>query len=309
MPDRILDLSDAPCKVALRNDLLVLAPRGGTEVTVPVAELAAVVAAHPQISFSHPALAALATANVAVVVCNGKYLPAGMLLPLDANTLQTARFAKQAALGQPARKRLWRQLIRLKVQTQGAVLKALTGKDAGLKALAQTVKSGDPSNVEAQAAKKYWGRVFGDPQFRRYREGEDQNRHLNYGYAILRGLTARAICASGLHPSLGLHHHNQYNAFCLADDLMEPWRPIVDLQVARWLSLPDHDPEDPLDQATRGWLLEQLLGRYLIDGEWRVLFDCLGRVAASLAQVCLGERRDLLLPQLEIHATATQGTA
>ncbi|MCG3153205.1 MAG: CRISPR-associated endonuclease Cas1 [bacterium] len=297
MPDRILDLSDTPCKVGARNSLLVLSAQDAPDLTIPLEDLAAVVAAHPQISFSHPALSALASHQVALIVCDSKYLPSGMFLPLEGHFVQTERFAQQAAASVPTRKRCWAQVIRLKIATQGAALEAQTGSDAGLRTLSGRVKSGDPSNLEAQASRKYWERIFGDRQFRRDRQAGDQNRHLNYGYAILRGITARAICGAGLHPSLGLHHKNRYNPFCLADDLMEPWRPLVDLAVARWIA--DHDPEDPLDQTTRRWLLEQITGRYLWQGEWRTLFDCIARVASSLAQVYAGERKTLLLPELD----------
>ena len=136
----------------------------------------------------------------------------------------------------PVCKRLWRQIVRAKIKAQAALLVELRGTDFGLGALVLRVRSGDPSNVEARAARRYWPHVFADLDFRRHRENEDQNILLNYGYAVLRAIIARAICAAGLHPSLGIHHHNRYNAFCLADDLMEPFRPAVDHAVAEYMA-------------------------------------------------------------------------
>lgn len=298
MPDRILDLSDIPCRVSTSNGLLVLKTGDAPDFTVPLDDLAAVVASQPRLDFSHAALSAMAAAGVMLIVCDGKYHPAGMFLPIEGYYLQTARFVQQAAATAPTRKRQWQLIIQLKIAAQGAILAALTGDDAKLLELSEKVQSGDPSNLEGQASRRYWGKLFGDPKWRRDREAEDQNRHLNYGYAILRAITARAVCAAGLHPSLGLHHKNQFNPFCLADDLMEPWRPIVDYHVALWIR--DHDPEDPLDQTTRRWLLEKLTGRYLLEGEWRTLFDCITKVAQSLGQVYAGERKTLVLPDLDV---------
>ena len=296
MPNRLLDLTDDPLKLSVRTDLLCLHRDGIELATVPLNEIAAVVLAQPRISLSHAVLSGLASAGAALVVTNEKHLPVGMLLPLEGHFIQAERFAKQAAAPLPTNKRLWQQLIRAKVLAQSAVLTELHGNDEGINHLAARVKSGDPDNIEAQAARKYWPVLFDDPSFRRDRERPDQNRHLNYGYAVLRAIVARAICAAGLHPSIGLHHHNRYNAFCLADDLMEPLRPLVDRLVALWVR--ENDPEDPFNRAAKVHLITGLTGRVWLDNAWRTLFDVVGLTASSLAQVYEGSRRALVLPDL-----------
>ncbi len=171
----------------------------------------------------------------------------------------------------------------------------LRGSDFGLAALAARVHSGDPSNVEARAARRYWPRVFADLDFRRHRENEDQNILLNYGYAVLRAIVARAICAAGLHPSLGIHHHNRYNAFCLADDLMEPYRPVVDRAVAEYMST--HDEPYKLEAAAKQNIIGDLTSRYDVNDQQRTLFDTAARMASSLADVFMGNADQLELPE------------
>jgi CRISPR-associated protein Cas1 len=203
------------------------------------------------------------------------------MLPLVMHSLQTERFAAQAGLALPVRKRLWQQIARAKILAQSRLLEQRTGVDLGLAGLASQVRSGDPANLEARAARIYWQKVFGEIEFRRDRELDGLNACLNYGYAVLRAIVARAICGAGLHPSLSLHHHNRYDAFCLADDLMEPFRPVVDRVVA---GLRDERGADvPLDRDAKKRILEALLGRFESEGESRTLFDWLRRVADSLA--------------------------
>ncbi|MBZ0254251.1 MAG: type II CRISPR-associated endonuclease Cas1, partial [Candidatus Methylomirabilis sp.] len=232
----------------------------------------------------------------AFVACDEKHLPVGMLLPIDAHFVQAERFARQAEAAFPVKKRLWKQVVQAKIRAQGRLLDALHGKDMGLLPMAGRVRSGDPDNLEAQASRRYWGALFDKPGFRRDRTAEDANRNLNYGYAVLRAIVARAVCAAGLHPSLGLHHHNRYDAFCLADDLMEPFRPVVDGAVVRWVR--ERGEGAPFDREAKARLLEALTGRFEAEGEARTLFDLAARAASSLAGVFLGERADLALPEL-----------
>jgi CRISPR-associated protein Cas1 len=191
-------------------------------------------------------------------------------------------------------------------------LRALRGEELdglaelGLRAMAERVRSGDPENVEAQAARKYWPLLFG-PAFLRDREAAGVNPMLNYGYAILRAMTARAVCAAGLHPTLGLHHHNKYNAFCLADDLMEPFRPLVDRTVAEFLAF--YGPDPAMDKTAKQGLIEGLTGRVRVGGEWRTVFDALTRMAASLAGVYAGERKEILLPEIWWEEPTSRGDA
>jgi CRISPR-associated protein Cas1 len=221
-------------------------------------------------------------------------LPVGMLLPLVAHHAQVQRFAAQARVSLPVRKRLWRQIVRAKIKAQADTLREMHGSDFGLGALVAQVRSGDPKNVEARAARRYWPAVFAEIAFRRHRENEDQNLLLNYGYAVLRAIVARAICGAGLHPSLGIHHHQRYSTYCLADDLMEPFRPTVDRAVAEYVNT--HDAFDHVEAAAKQHIIAELTGRYLVDGQQRTLFDVAARLACSLAEVFVGDARELQLP-------------
>jgi len=294
MINRILDFSESPARLRVRYAQLIVQRENLPEVSMPLADLAVVVVAHPQVTFSQAVLSGLASAGGVFVTCNGQNLPVGMMLPLTCHHAQTERFAAQARAALPVRKRLWRQLVRAKIAAQAALLVELRGTDFGLQQLAGLVRSGDPSNIEARAARRYWSRLFADLDFRRHRENEDQNILLNYGYAVLRAIVARAICAAGLHPSLGIHHHNRYNAFCLADDLMEPFRPAVDRAVAEYMST--HDEPYQLESSAKQNIIGELTGRFIINGEQRTLFDAAARMASSLAEVFLGNAERLELP-------------
>lgn len=292
MTDHIIDLSEGAAYLSVRNRQLVI-KRGEVSASFPLVEIAALVLAHPQVSMSQAVLSGLAEGGAVVVVCDGRRMPCGMLLPLAGNFVQTERMAAQVQSTLPLRKRLWRQLVRAKVRAQGRLLETLHGDDRGLAALAGRVQSGDATNVEAQAARRYWPALFGDPAFRRDPGAEDQNRMLNYGYAVLRGIVARAICAAGLHPSLGLHHHNRYDAFCLASDLMEPYRPLVDRAVAELLA--EHAPDAPLNKDIKSVLVGGLTGRVLLEDQQRTLFDVAARCATSLVAAYGGQRKSLLI--------------
>jgi len=307
MRDRIIEIAEQPARLRIEHRQLVVDQSGdaaGDErhiYRIPLDDLAAVVVAHPQVSYTQAVLAELAAVGGAFVTCDRSRMPIGLLLPLDGHSVQAERFRKQMELPQPRRKRLWQQVVRAKVAMQAALLESRTGSDCGLLALLPGVRSGDPSNIEARAARRYWTALFGS-DFRRDRDAADHNRLLNYGYAVLRAVTARAICAAGLHPSVGLHHHNRYNAWCLADDLMEPFRPIVDRAVAELVDGCESVPE--MDQETRAALLGSLTGRVEIEAEQRTLFDALARTAASLANVISTGAGELDLPSRCIDATA-----
>jgi CRISPR-associated protein Cas1 len=229
-----------------------------------------------------------------------------MLFPLRGFHQPASRMALQAAAKQPMHKRLWRQVVRSKVRAQGFMLLKLVGDGAGLAAMAGDVRSGDPGNVEGQAARIYWRRLFGD-DFRRAVDGFDQNRFLNYGYGVLRAVTCRAICAAGLHPGLGLHHHHRANPFCLADDLMEPFRPLVD-EVAFQLWKEQMGTAE-MTPAIKKRLLGVLTTRVDLGGEARGLFDVLSRLAMSLAAVIEGRRKTLILPDWGVSAAPAPPSA
>ncbi len=294
--ERIIDLSEEAAWLNVDTARLVISRDEQPRVAIPLAEVAAVVVAHPHAVMTQAALAGLAQEGGIAVICNGKRMPAAMLLPLDGHFAQAERFALQAQASLPTRKRLWQSLVKAKVRAQARALADLWGDDAGLAQLAATVRSGDPANVEAEAARRYWPALFRDPRFRRDRDAGGANVLLNYGYAVLRAIIARATCAAGLHPSLGLHHHNRYNAFCLVDDLMEPFRPVVDRAVVRHCA--QHGPVPEVDKAAKQTLIGCLMSRFPTSTGQRTLFDIAGTVAASLAAVFAGERNDLALPEL-----------
>jgi CRISP-associated protein Cas1 len=284
MSERILDLAERPLHVRTENECLVLEDRDQerAKTSIPLQEVAAVLLSAYGLSLSQAALAALARHNVAVVTCDERRMPVGMLMPLVAHSTQGERFAVQTELGAPRRKRLWQQIVQAKLRAQAQVLELLARPKVGLAEMAARVGSGDPENVEAQGAQRYWRSMFGEFEFRRSREGPPPNHALNYGYAALRGLVSRAICGCGLHPSLGLHHHNRYDSFALASDLMEPYRPWVDHAVARFVDV--HGLGDELTRDLRGAVLAPLLCRYTDGTESRTLTDWILRSAQSLAR-------------------------
>lgn len=289
MTERIIDLSERAARVGVRHGQLVVKSGEEEAVCAPLGEVAVLLVSNPMVLLTQGALAGLLEAGGVVVVCDGKRMPAGMLLPLEGHHLHAERLRLQIECGEPARKRAWQQTVRAKVLAQGALLKGRTGEDKGLGLLASRVRSGDPANIEAQAARRYWTAAFG-AGFRRDREAAGANALLNYGYMALRAVVARAIVAAGLHPALGIQHKNRYNAFSLADDLMEPYRPLVDARVLAWLDAgkpPEMGPE------SKRHILGALLGRYLLNGEQLTLFDCAAATAVSLVHFLQGERKQL----------------
>lgn len=295
MKNRIIEIADSPAKLRCSLGRLSIDRDGAEPVTIPFADVAVVIFAHPQITLTHPVLSELAGSGAMVITCDERRLPAAMLLPLQGHFVQTERFRLQAAASLPTRKRIWRDIVRAKIRAQAETLTRMRGDDHSLPALVPHVRSGDSSNVEAQAARRYWTALFPGGDFHRDADGNDQNRLLNYGYAVLRAIVARAICAAGLHPSLGLHHRNRYNAFCLADDLMEPLRPFVDQAVAQMVDR--YGAEMPLSSAFRRTLLNALLLPLRMEEERRTIFDVVSRTASSLVEVFFGERTTILLPQ------------
>jgi CRISP-associated protein Cas1 len=259
MIDRIIEIA-SPVRLSVRNCQLVILTSDGHETTTPIDELAILLIAHPQVILTHAVISRIARNGGTVVTCDEKFLPVSLLLPLQSHFVQAERFALQISLPVPRRKRLWRKIVRAKVRAQGNLLRDLWQNDAGLLAMSQRVLSGDTGNVESRAARVYWPLVFGDPKFRRGGDTQNQNRHLDYGYTVLRAATARALCAAGLHPSIGLRHHNRYDAFSLAADLMEPFRVLVDRRVYEWILT--NDANAPFNSSVRAWMLGIMSERY-----------------------------------------------
>lgn len=268
--------------------------------TVPIEDIGVVVLEDRQITITNVALDALLQNNCAVITCDEKHMPAGMLLPLEGNTIQSERFANQIDASQPLKKQLWQQTIQAKIRNQASVLKRLSGVEVGcMLAWANDVKSGDSDNLEGRSAAYYWKNIFPNlPGFTRDREGEMPNNLLNYGYAIVRAVIARALVASGLLPTLGIHHHNRYNAYCLADDIMEPYRPYVDELVINIIRSGMDYGELTTD------LKKQLLGlpvtEVVIGGQRSPLMVAASQTTSSLCKCYSGELRKLVYPTMEI---------
>lgn len=255
-----------------------------------------------QITLSSGLITALAESNIAVIFTDAKHLPISLAVPFTSNTIQSKILAQQVAVSVPQKKRLWSHIISAKVLNQSKSLYAC-GKDGeGLREISKKIPSGDPKNLEAFAARIYWRKLFGD-EFRRNRENMDANILLNYGYAIVRAAIARAIVGTGLHPSFGVHHKNQYNPFPLADDLVEPLRAFVDVKVYSIVqeSLAENDNDDlffELNRELKGKLLSILAEDCIFDGRKQPLLVAVGLYAASVKQFITGEGKNLLIPTL-----------
>jgi len=197
--------------------------------TVPIEDIGIVILDHQQITITQACMAALLQNNAAIITCDQTHHPAGLMLPLDGSNTQSKYFQHQIEASEPLKKQLWQQTVQAKITNQAALLKTLGIETDNMLYWAKSVRSGDPDNYEGRAAAYYWRYLFPpNLEFFRRREGEPPNNLLNYGYAILRAIVARGLVSSGLLPTLGIHHRNKYNAYCLADDIMEPYRPFVD---------------------------------------------------------------------------------
>jgi CRISPR-associated protein Cas1 len=263
------------------------------EATIACEDIGVLIVDHPQVTYTHGVFTSLLDAGAAVVLCGGDHHPAGLLLPLDSHGLQAERHRAQIGTSEALRARLWQQLVGVKLGQQGAVLRALRGRDEGLSALARRVAPGDAANLEGEGARRYWPALLGT-DFRRKRGGPTPNHLLNYGYTVLRAATARAVVAAGLIPTLGLFHHHRANAFCLADDLMEPFRPFVDLKVVELVAAGLGEGE--LDRERKATLIS-VLNETVTIGEVRTPVQlALHRAASSLRQVMEAGRGRLRLP-------------
>lgn len=268
------------------------------EITRPIEDIGVVVLDHKQITITQGALEALLENNCAVVTCDSSHMPVGLLLPLVGNTTQNERFRDQLDASQPLRKQLWQQTMQCKIRNQAAVLSQCSDAETRcMQVWANDVRSGDPDNYEARAAVYYWKNLFGHiPGFIRDREGVAPNNLLNYGYAILRAVVARSLVASGLLPTLGIHHHNRYNAYCLADDIMEPYRPYVDRLVFDITEQYGADVE--LSKDIKAELLSIPTLDVVIGGKRSPLMVGVSQTTASLYKCFSGELRKIAYPDM-----------
>jgi CRISPR-associated protein Cas1 len=264
---------------------------------VPIEDIGLVILDHQQITITQALLAKLLENNVALVTCDGTHHPAGLFFNLDGHTLQSQKHQAQVEASVPMKKQLWQQTVSAKVANQAAVLGEQRKDPKYLLRIAASVKSGDSGNTEATAAAYYWKRVFPEHlAFTRERYGAPPNNLLNYGYAILRAMVARSLVGSGLLPTLGIHHRNQYNAFCLADDIMEPYRPYVDRMVC--MILRESGMPLELTPAVKKELLSIATMDVHLEGKKSPLMNAVSRTTASLARCYEGESRKILYPLL-----------
>ena len=297
-----------PAYLSLANGQLMVKitePQHERKVSIPIEDLGVMVLDHQQISITHGAIAALLENNVALITCNGSHMPVGMMLPLDGNSLQNERFRAQLAASEPLKKQIWQQTIQTKIRNQAAVLEWQDTKATTMNVWANEVKSGDGEYHEGRAAAWYWPRVFKPlPGFIRGRGGEAPNQWLNYGYAILRAVVARNLVGSGLLATLGVHHANKYNAYCLADDIMEPYRPVVDIMVIQMMAKYELTTEITTEQKRD--LLQIPTMDVFINEERSPLLVAVQTTTASLAKVFEGKIRKVAYPSLRFPTIENQ---
>ena len=299
-----------PAYLSLKNEQLVVKMPQDSEqqsaissqcsektTTIPIEDIGVVVIDNRQITITSGVIDALLSNNCALITCDGKSLPVGLMLPLCGNTTQSERFRYQIEATLPLKKQLWQQTVQAKINNQAEVLSKCTDAEtACMKVWSKEVKSGDSDNLEGRAAAYYWKKLFGHiTDFNRDREGVPPNNLLNYGYAILRAVVARALVSSGMLPTLGIHHHNRYNAYCLADDIMEPYRPYVDELVFN-LVKERGLPEDGLSREWKAELLKIPVLDVVISEKRSPLMIAVSQTTASLYRCFCGESRKIVYP-------------
>ncbi len=275
------------------------------EVTKPIEDIGIVILDNKRITITQGLLSALIANNTALITCDEHSMPIGLQLPLSVNTVQSERFADQISASLPLKKQMWQQTIKQKIENQRAVLASLTDAETGcMRRWAADVKSGDSDNLEGRAAVYYWRNLFSAipelENFTRGREGEPPNNLLNYGYAILRAIVARALVSSGLLPTLGIHHHNRYNAYCLADDIMEPYRPYVDRHVYGIVAQYGFEGISQLNKELKAQLLAIPTLDVVISGRRSPLMVAASQTTASVYKCFSGELRKISYPEMSI---------
>lgn len=287
-----------PAYLKTQNEqLLIELPETGETKQAPIEDIGILILDHRQITITQAVLAKLLANNTAVITCDDSHHPTGLLLTLDGHSLQSQKHQAQLQASMPLKKQLWQQTVAAKIENQAALLALERAEYKPLLTLSKEVKSGDADNCEAQAAAYYWKRIFPEfLEFRRERHGPPPNNLLNYGYAILRALVARSLVASGLLPTFGIHHRNQYNSYCLADDIMEPYRPFVDKVVCDIVRMNGKFLEIT-PKMKQALLAIPALDVYL-EGQKSPLMNAVQRSTASLAKCFEGKSRKVLYPQL-----------
>lgn len=285
-----------PARLSVKNKQLVAELKEADQTkTVPIEDIGFVLIEHMQIILSMPLIEELMNHNVAVIFCDSKHHPQSMLLNMEGNHQQTEIYRQQVAASEPLKKNLWKQTVVAKIENQAKVLDTLGFDSNPLPHLGKQVKSGDSDNREGMAARIYWKKLFGD-DFTRERYGNWPNALLNYGYIVLRAAVARALTGSGLLPSFGIFHSNRYNAFCLADDMMEPYRPFIDKTV--WNICQKYPEIDTVEKEIKTELLEVLSSDVRMKKQTRPLMIAITHTTASLAGCFTGSKKQVEFPAI-----------
>lgn len=286
-----------PAYLKLKNkQLKVMHPKESEEqASIPIEDIGVLLMDHQQITLSNALLAALIENNVAVIGCDQSHHPTGLFLPLEGHILQSKRFKNQLEASEALKKNLWAQTVHAKVTNQAKLLETFGVNPKQLYALLPQIKSGDSQNVEGRAARIYWPLATQDDTFVRDRYGFPPNAQLNYGYAVLRATVARALVSSGLFPTLGIFHKNQYNAYCLADDIMEPYRPFCD-EIVLKMHLKNELEFNGLTKEQKTEILKLLTADVLIGKKKSPLMVAINRTTHSLVECFEGNRRKILYP-------------
>ena len=284
---------ETPARLSLRLAQIVVERESDTR-TVPIEDVGVVILDHRQITITHALIDALLANNVAIVTSNDKHLPVGLMLPLDGNTLQSERFRAQIDASEPLKKQMWQQTVVAKILGQAHILREQGVEHANMLAWAKTVRSGDTDNLEARAAAYYWRNMFKKDAFIRDPQGLFPNNLLNYGYSVVRAMMARALVGAGLLPTFGIHHHSRYDAYCLADDIMEPYRPFVDMKVLEmWHS---GGEISDISSGQKRELLGITTLDVMINGHRSPMMLAIQTTAQSVQKCFAGEARKIIYP-------------
>lgn len=282
-----------PARLSLKLAQMVVDREGDTR-TVPIEDVGVVILDHKQITITHALIDALLANNVAIVTSNDKHLPVGLMLPLDGNTLQSERFRAQIEASEPLKKQMWQQTIVAKILGQAHVLGIQQIEHGNMLAWAKNVRSGDAENLEARSAAYYWRNMFEKDSFIRDPQGLPPNNLLNYGYSIVRAMMARALVGAGLLPTFGIHHHSRYDAYCLADDIMEPYRPFVDMMVIEMWNHGGLTSDISSEQKRK--LLSVTTMDVMINGHRSPMMLAIQNTAQSVQKCFSGEARKIVYP-------------
>lgn len=282
-----------PARLSLKLAQMVVELQDVTR-TLPIEDIGVVILDNKQITITHALIDALLANNAAIVTSNDKHMPVGLMLPLDGNTLQSERFRAQIDASEPLKKQMWQQTVTSKILGQAHVLGMQHIEHNNMFKWAKDVRSGDTDNMEARAAAYYWRNMFDKDSFIRDPQGLPPNNLLNYGYSVVRAMMARALVGAGLLPTLGIHHHSRYDAYCLADDIMEPYRPFVDMKVLEMWEKGEITSDISSEQK------RELLGVTTIDvnisGHRSPMMLAIQATAQSVQKCFSGEARKIIYP-------------